>query len=150
MKYLTPVTCNRTIKNGCLLGGSRVVVPPKRESRVVDEQHEGHPGIAKSKALTRQYVWWPGLDGDLEERVKQCIPCQECRKKPPAVPLHSWEWPRQPCRRVHSDYAGPFLGHMFLTLTDAHSQVDGGTHDKIIHINGNLVTIEKMRSTLQH
>ena len=41
MNYLTPVTCNRTIEDGCLLGGSRVVVPPKRESRVVDEQHEG-------------------------------------------------------------------------------------------------------------
>ena len=60
MNCLTPVTCNRiinlSIKDGCLLRGSRVVVPPKLRCRVVDEQHEGHPGIAKMKSLARQYV----------------------------------------------------------------------------------------------
>ena len=104
-----------SIEDDCLLRGSRVVVPPKLRSRVVDELHEGHPGIAKVKSLTRQYVWWPGLNGgDLEVRVKQCALCQECHKNLLAVPLHPW-------RRVHSDYAGPFLRHKFLILTDAHS-----------------------------
>ena len=40
-----------SIEDGCLLRGSRVVVPPKLRSRVVDELHEGHPGIAKMKSL---------------------------------------------------------------------------------------------------
>ena len=55
MNLLTPVTSNHTInlsiEDGCLLRGSRVVVPPKLCSRVVDELHEGHPGIAKMKSL---------------------------------------------------------------------------------------------------
>ena len=55
MNLLTPVTSNRTInlsiESGCLLSGSRVVVPPKLRSRVEDELHEGHQGIAKMKSL---------------------------------------------------------------------------------------------------
>ena len=33
-----------------------MIVPPILRSRVVDQLHEGHPGIAKMKALAEQYV----------------------------------------------------------------------------------------------
>ena len=111
---------------------------------MVDELHEGHPGIAKMKALARQDVWWPGLDGDLDERVKQCTPCQEYRKNPPAAPPHPWEWPEQLWRRVHADYAGPYLGHLFLILIDAHSK---WMEVHMMRSSTSLVTIEKMRSS---
>ena len=96
------------------------------------------------KALAQQYVWWPGIDGDLEERVKRCTPCQESRKSPLAGPLQPWEWPQKPWMRVHADYAGPLMGHMFLILVDAHSKW------MEVHLTKSatlLVTIEKMRST---
>ena len=38
------------------------------------------------------------------------------------APLHPWEWPAQPWSRLHLDFAGPFLGHMYLVLVDAHSK----------------------------
>ena len=72
-KQLQPFNHQRhklSVEDSCLLRGSRVIVPPILRSRVVDQLHEGHPGIVKMKALTRQYVWWPGIDGDLEEKVK--------------------------------------------------------------------------------
>ena len=36
--------------------------------------------------------------------------------------LHPWEWPDKPSSRLHADFAGPFLGHMFLIVVDAHSK----------------------------
>ena len=30
-------------------------------------------------------------------------------------------WPGRPWSRVHVDYAGPFMGKMFLLISDAHS-----------------------------
>ena len=64
------------------------------------------------------YVWWPGIDTDVEKMVK-CESCQAVQSMPPLAPLHPWRWPTRPWSR---DYAGPFLGRMFLVLIDAHSK----------------------------
>ena len=111
-----------SVQDGCLLWGNRVVVPPKERARVVEELHETHPGICRMKALVRSYVWWPKMDADLEQKVRQCSPYQENRKSPPEAPLHPWEWPYKPWVPLHLDYVGPFLGKMFLIVMDAHSK----------------------------
>ena len=41
---------------------------------------------------------------------------------PPKAPVHPWEWLAQPWSRLHLDFAGPFLGHMYLILVDAYSK----------------------------
>ena len=84
--------------------------------------HEGHPGIIRMKSLTRSVVWWPGIDSAIEEAVKTCLSCQENAKSSPPAPIHPWEWPSQLWSRIHIDYAGPFLGKMFLVVVDAHSK----------------------------
>ena len=111
-----------SIHDGCLLWGGRVIVPPQVREEVFVKLHEAHPGIARMKSLARQYVWWPGIDSDLEQKVKTCQACQSSRKNPAPAPLHPWEWPRGPWSRIHADYTGPFMGQMFLLLVDAHTK----------------------------
>ena len=102
-----------------------------------------HPGISKMKALARTVAWWPGIDKDIESRVKECSPCQENQNRPAQAPLHPWEWPRIPWTRLHIDYAGPFMGKMFLVLVDAASKllgiemVDRATSASTIQIQDN-------------
>ena len=43
-------------------------------------------------------------------------------KSPAAASLHPWEWPAHPWERLHIDYAGPFLGKMFLVVVDVYSK----------------------------
>ena len=71
------------VQDGCLLWGNRVVIPLKERARVVEELYETHPGICRMKALERSSVWWPKMDGDLEQKVRQCSPCEQNRKSPP-------------------------------------------------------------------
>ena len=111
-----------SLHDGCVLFGSRVVVPPSVRQRILHELHELHPGVTRMKALARSYVYWPNIDSDIETIVKKCVPCQENRKSPPSASLHPWEWPNKPWYRVHVDYAGPIDGKMFLILVDAHSK----------------------------
>ena len=108
--------------DGCVLWGSRVVVPPQGRSAMLEELHETHPGSTKMKSLARSYIWWPKMDRDIEDLVKKCSVCQETRASPQAAPLHPWQWPTSPWSRIHLDFAGPYMGHMFLVIVDAHSK----------------------------
>ena len=47
-----------TIQDGCLMWGSRVIIPPKQQAQLLAELHEGHLGIVlKMKGLARSYMW---------------------------------------------------------------------------------------------
>ena len=62
------------------------------------------------------------MDREIKSMVRGCSVCQQERPGPPPSPLQPWQWPTRPWSRLHLDFAGPFLGHMFLILIDAHSK----------------------------
>ena len=111
-----------SVQGDCVLWGSRVVIPKACREAVLEMLHEAHPGIDRMKALARSVVWWPGIDGDLEKKVKSCQPCQVNAKSSPVAPLHPWEFPTRPWSRLHIDFAGPFLGKLFVVLVDSYSK----------------------------
>ena len=108
--------------DGCILWGSRVVVPLPGREAVLRELHEGHPGITRMKALSRMYVWWPGISSDIEKSVRQCRECQEVQSSPPAAPLNPWRWLTRPWAQLHLDFLGLFEGKNLLVIVDAHSK----------------------------
>ncbi|KFD49253.1 hypothetical protein M513_09805 [Trichuris suis] len=73
------------------------------------------------KAMARFYVWWTGLDKDIERMVSGCLTCQRYQRDPPEVPLVSWNIPSEQWARLHMDLAGPFKGSNWLVIVDAHS-----------------------------
>ena len=52
----------------------------------------------------------------------KCSGCHVNQKVPPKASLHPWEWPSAPWEHIHIDFAGPFMGNMFLIAVDAHSK----------------------------
>ena len=106
----------------CVLRGSRVVIPKALRKRILEEIHSDHQGIVRSKAIARTYVWWPGIDKEIESSVKECEACALQQNNPQAVKMHPWECPRYPWQRLHIDFAGPFLGHTYLIVIDAYSK----------------------------
>ena len=85
-----------SVYDGCLLKGSRVIIPPKARKDVLAELHEGHPGMTRMKSLARMYVWWPRMEKDIESSVSSCTECQMLQSTPPVAPLQPWKWPTRP------------------------------------------------------
>ena len=71
---------------------------------------------SRMKALSRMYVWWPGIGQDIEKSVRLCSQCQEQQSLPPVAPLNPWKWPTRPWARLH------FEGKSILIIIDAHSK----------------------------
>ena len=111
-----------SLQNGCVLWGSRVIIPTTLRRNILKELHSCHVGSSRMKELARSYLWWPNLDKDLEEVCNTCPECLSQRATPPKAELHPWEWPAQPWHRIHVDYAGPVEGRYFLIIVDAHSK----------------------------
>lgn len=121
---LRPFWLNRlelSIQDDCLLLGCRVVVPKTLHQAVLRMLHKTHAGIVITKALARSYVWWPGLNEDIELLVSGCTKCLENRHMPPKN-SHEWITPTRPWSRIHIDFAGPFYNKYFLILVDAYSR----------------------------
>ena len=111
-----------SLEAGVILWGARVVVPDKGRAKLLDELHESHPGASKMKSIARAHMWWPKMDNNIEDFTHSCINCQQQRPMPATAQLHPWEFPGKAWSRIHVDYAGPVLGHMFLFIVDAYSK----------------------------
>ena len=103
-----------TCQAGCIMWGLRVVIPTKLRTQVLQELHSAHSGMVRMKALARTHVWWPGIDAEIEQLARKCTACDLESKDPARVHLHSWDFPSRPWERLHMDFAGPFLGKMWL------------------------------------
>ncbi|GBO98515.1 Uncharacterized protein K02A2.6 [Eumeta japonica] len=111
-----------SLQNNCIFYGIRIVIPKALQNRILEELHTAHTGMVKMKALARSYVWWKNIDSDIERMVKECKDCCLMQKNPVKVPVHIWEYPKEPWSRIHIDYAGPYLNNYFLIVVDAYTK----------------------------
>lgn len=130
------------LEQGCVLWGSRVIIPKSLQDSVLKELHETHPGMSRMKAIARSYVWWPNLDKCIEQTVSSCSVCLQTKPDPPKTPVHPWIFPQRAWSRVHIDYAGPVQGKMYLVLVDAYSK-----YPEVVHMNSttSTATIKALR-----
>lgn len=101
MKSMIP---QMTILKGCIMYCNRVLVPKSLRRTVLQQFHEGHPGISGMKSLVRSLIWYPGLDKDVEDLVNSCMICQTVRAKPPQNKNIEWPVPPRSWSRIHVDH----------------------------------------------
>uniref|UniRef100_A0A8R1E2Q1 RNA-directed DNA polymerase n=1 Tax=Caenorhabditis japonica TaxID=281687 RepID=A0A8R1E2Q1_CAEJA len=72
--------------------------------------------------LITSYVYWPSMDKDIEQIVRNCTDCQAAAKNPVKTTLEPWPATSSPFERVHIDYAGPINDTYYLVVIDAYSK----------------------------
>lgn len=73
-QHMTVVCCGET--------GLWVVVPSQGHEATLQEFHSGYLGICRMRSLARMYVWWLGMDSEIEKTE-----CQAVHAAPPLAPL---------------------------------------------------------------
>jgi hypothetical protein len=100
-----------SVVGDCIARGCRTVIPPCLQSAILNLAHEGHPGIVKMKSKCREAVWWPGVDANIEQFVRECAACVISGKsvRPISAPLHPVPVPSGPWKKISLDIAGEFV-----------------------------------------
>ena len=105
-----------------ILRGTRIIIPEAMQQHVIDLAHEGHQGIAKTKSLLREKVWFAGIDDAVEKKVKSCLACQAATPETKREPLHMSSLPEGPWREVSVDFKELSGGGYLLVIYDDYSR----------------------------
>ena len=69
------------------------------------------------KALMRSYVYWPGMDKNIENMVKSGKRCASVAKAPP-IKFNRWPKTDKPWSRLRIDNAGQIKGTYFFVIVE--------------------------------
>ena len=89
-----------TFADGCVSRSTRAVIPTLR-ARMLELAYERHPGVVRMKQRCRENIWWPGIDKDIEQQVRECTACVITGKsiRPTPLPAKQILLPSGPWRK---------------------------------------------------
>ena len=106
-----------------ILRGSQPVLPLLLRDKALKIAHEGHQGLAKTKKILREKVWFPKIDTLAQQMLQNCIACQANEPENSPEHLKMTCLPPEPWHTVNIDFCGPFpTGEYLLVIIDAYSR----------------------------
>ena len=90
--------------NTVILKGNRIVLPEKLQQKAINLAHSGHQGIVKTVALLREKVWFPRIQAQVEETIKNCQDCQVATPSNNREPLQMSPLPTAPWVELSADF----------------------------------------------
>ena len=110
-----------SMENGIILKGNQVVIPAPLRLNILQQLHASHQGIEKTKKLTRESVYWPGMPKSIENTCASCSLCQEMQYQQPSQQLQPHERPLSPWVKVGTDLFSIGNEH-YLLISDYYSR----------------------------
>ena len=118
--------------DGLAHGGlsKRPFIPTRFRRRLLYFAHgarfSGHAGSKTAARRLKRYFWWPGLDGDVENWVKQCALCTALRPYPTQAGRPGALSAFAPFDLISLDFVGPMpwfgVGQYILVIIDHYSR----------------------------
>ena len=109
-----------TIEDGRILKGTRIVIPNKKHEAILKQIHDSHLELTKCKLHTKQAVYWPGLNDQLEQLILNCQLClkySRWKKKSDTYSTLGQEVLIFPWMKLATDLFH-FEGHSYLLTVD--------------------------------
>ena len=101
---------------------SRILILATLCKKVLNLGHQGYLRTVKMKPLMSTKVWWPNMNTDNENFVKQCICCTASSQPDKQPQIQPTVTPNKPWKVIHIDLCGPYPnGNVILALIDEYS-----------------------------
>ena len=110
-----------SIDGDLLTKGEQVVIPPSCRDSIMVDLHGSHAGINKAMDLARMCVYWPGMEADITNYIKQCLTCIKSSNLPFEM-LHPHGVPPRPWVKIGVDFFQDHLGIKHLIVADYFSK----------------------------
>ena len=127
-RHIPRVACNYwdfrdklSIEGDLLMKGERIVIPTTCRDSILADLHKSHEGVNQSLSLARTCVYWPGMEVDVTDYVKQCIMCIN-NSKMPVETFHPHEVPTRPWVKLGMEFFQDDSGNKFLIIVDYFSK----------------------------
>ena len=92
-----------TVQDGILYKGMKVIIPKAMRREMINRTHSSHQGIEASIRKAKDVLFWPGMNGEIQEAVERCETCNEFAIKQQKEPLMTHEIPTYPWKKVGMD-----------------------------------------------
>ena len=109
-----------SVASDIIFKGSKIVIPKGMRKSILAKIHEGHQGIEKCRKRGREVLYWPQINADIEQMVKNCSSCLKFSAQKQAEPLKPQEIPLRPFQKVSSDLFS-CKGKDYMIITDNYS-----------------------------
>lgn len=110
-------------RDGIVYRGHRRIVPKALRKKALAIAHRSHPGISITKSTLRSCLWWPGMDSDTEQFVRDCGTCVKLSQRNPPEPLIMSKQPSQPWTDLAIDFwSGKETDPKVLVIADYYSK----------------------------
>ena len=106
---------------GLMFKGDRIIIPQSLRPEILQRIHAAHLGIEKCRARARSAVFWPGINGAINELISQCSTCQQYQRSNQREPLIPQHVPERPWATVAADIFC-YKGRDYLLVVDYFSK----------------------------
>ena len=103
--------------------------------------HASHLGVEACLRKARDTVFWPSMNAEVRDQIKQCSICSEFQAKNPKEPMQSHLIPDRPWSRVATDQF-KLHGKYYIVLVDYYSDF---IKVKGLHENTSFAVIEFLK-----
>ena len=108
---------------------------------MLEKAHEGHLGVAKSKARAREHMWWPGMSRANDDMIVRCEVCAQFRHQQRKEPLMSTQLPDRSWQQLGSDLF-EYRGKHYLLIADFRKSVSSTTRAQLL---SSLLAVTSLR-----
>ena len=110
-----------SIEGDLLMKGERIIIPTTCRDSILADLHKSHESANQSLLLAKTCMYWPGMEADVLDYIKQCVTCIDNSKMPVEM-LHPHEVPTGPWVKLGMDFFQDDSGNKFLIVADYFSK----------------------------